>query len=87
MTDEAPVANVGAMEKVSNRKRAIPTSRNCSRKRPPRMRMVSKSKVRQKVRSDPGIRVVPGVLVFPTSVHDESNITLGAARTAHKLNR
>ncbi len=37
LNDEAPVANVGAMEKVSNRKRAIPTSRNCSRKRPPRM--------------------------------------------------
>jgi len=85
LTDEAPVANVGAMEKVSTWKRAIPTSRNCSRKRPPRM--VSKRKVRQKARSDPGMRVVPGVLVFPTSVHDESNITLVAARTAHILNR
>jgi len=44
-------------------------------------------KGRQKARSDPGMWVVQGVLVFPTSVHDESNITLVAARTAHILNR
>jgi len=50
--------------------------------------MVSKRKVDRK--PDPilhGMRVVQGVLVFPTSVHDESNITLVAARTAHILNR